>query len=68
MSIQYVSGVSCVSVSQATVFIGVIESYEAVHVYQADAFIYTHLIFLYSSNYRRIVMGTTFPPQVKGTC
>lgn len=36
------------------------------HVYQAEAFIYTHLDFLFSSTYRSAAMVTTFPPQVRG--
>lgn len=46
-------------------YIGVIGSYGAVHVYQADAFIYTHLIFRFSSIYRLVAMVTTFPLQVQ---
>lgn len=36
------------------------------HVYQAEAFIYTHLDFLFYSAYRSAPMVTTFPPQVRG--
>lgn len=48
------------STSTVGLFIGVTELYQEVLVYQEDAFIYTHLFFLFPFSYRMLVMGATF--------
>ncbi len=63
---EWESRVSWAYVSGHGVFTGVIGSYEAVHVYQADTFIYTHLVFPFSSIYRLVAMVSSFLPQVQG--